>query len=377
MGSSIAYHLLISDPSLSVAVFERDSSYEQASTVLSDGNIRIQFNLEENIKISQHTLQVLETFADDMETPGFRPIVSARRQGNLFLVDDSGKADAITGMKTQQALGCDVEWLDDHSIAERYHIYESRGVIGGTLGSDDGSVDPTALLRGYRSKAIDLGAEFVESSVTDLIANDSRIRGLRLDSGDEIRCELVVLAAGAWSPGLAAGIGVELGVKPIMRTVYVVMTPFPAEGIPSVFLPSGIHAISESENVWLMGWSRPEDPVGFEFAAGSRQRFDDLIWPGLVSTLPAFDQLQVERSWAGLYAVNTLDGNAILGEWPETQGLFLATGFSGHGLQQAPAVGRYLAESILEKPHELDLHRFGGQRVLDGEPLHEHAGRII
>ena len=109
----------------------------------------------------------------------------------------------------------------------------------------------------------------------------------------------------------------------------------------------------------------------------NRLSVDDLIWPGLISTLPSFDQLQVERSWAGLYAVNTLDGNAILGEWPETQGLFLATGFSGHGLQQAPAIGRYLAESLLEKPHELDLHRFGGQRVLDGKPLHEHAGRII
>ena len=110
MGSSTAYHLLKADPSLAVAVFERDSSYTKASTVLSDGNVRTQFNLEENIRISQYTLEVLETFANDMETAVSRPEVAARRQGNLFLVDTDGKADAMAGMRTQLALGCDIDW---------------------------------------------------------------------------------------------------------------------------------------------------------------------------------------------------------------------------------------------------------------------------
>jgi sarcosine oxidase len=85
----------------------------------------------------------------------------------------------------------------------------------------------------------------------------------------------------------------------------------------------------------------------------------------------------VESAWAGLYAVNTLDGNAILGEWPELAGLYLATGFSGHGFQQAPAVGRYLSELILGVDPTLDLSRLGGQRVLDNAPVHEQAGRLI
>jgi FAD-dependent oxidoreductase domain-containing protein 1 len=163
----------------------------------------------------------------------------------------------------------------------------------------------------------------------------------------------------------------------VMRTVYVVSTPFSSQGLPSVFLPSGVYAIGEGENTWLMGWSRPEDPVGFDFTPAGRERFEDLLWPALVETLPAFDRLQIERAWAGLYAVNTLDGNAILGEWPEVKGLFLATGFSGHGFQQCPAVGRYLAESILGLPHELDLGRLGAQRILNNEPLYEHAGRLV
>ena len=103
----------------------------------------------------------------------------------------------------------------------------------------------------------------------------------------------------------------------------------------------------------------------------------DQVWPELVGRLPAFERLQVETSWAGLYAVNRMDGNAILGEWPTVGGLHLATGFSGHGFQQAPAVGRYLAEGMLGLPHELDLSRLGTQRVIDNRPLLENAGRLI
>jgi glycine/D-amino acid oxidase-like deaminating enzyme len=162
-----------------------------------------------------------------------------------------------------------------------------------------------------------------------------------------------------------------------MRTVYVVSTTVPTTGLPSVFLPSGLYAIPEGESTWLMGWSQPTDPVGFEFRPASHDRFMDLMWPELVSYLPAFDSLRVERSWAGIYDVNTLDGNAIIGGWPLISGLYVVSGFSGHGFQQAPAVGRFLAESILGQRHELDLSRLGPHRILDGTPLFEHAGRLI
>ena len=125
-----------------------------------------------------------------------------------------------------------------------------------------------------------------------------------------------------------------------------------------------------------IAWSQPDDPVGFDFTV-QRSKFYDLIWPELVQHFPSFDRLEVTGSWAGLYAVNTLDGNAILGEWPTVRGLHICTGFSGHGFQQCHAVGRYLAELILESDHKLDLSRLGPQRIIDGTPLHEHAGRLI
>src|SRR5688500_10417330 len=133
MGSSTAYHLMRADPSLSVVVVERDSSYARASTILSDGNVRIQFNLEENIRMSQYALEVLRTFDYDMATASFRPDVGARHQGNLFLAYETGKTEAMSGIETQRELGCDVTWLAGDEIQGRFPGLRLRGLVGGSF----------------------------------------------------------------------------------------------------------------------------------------------------------------------------------------------------------------------------------------------------
>jgi FAD-dependent oxidoreductase domain-containing protein 1 len=135
-------------------------------------------------------------------------------------------------------------------------------------------------------------------------------------------------------------------------------------------LPSGLYFRSETGGLILLGKSMEEDPVGFDFSWDDK-RFTDRLWPELADFVPAFDTLKLIRGWAGLYAVNTLDGNAILGEWPELMGFFLANGFSGHGLQQGPAVGRYLAELITGQTPTLDLSKFSPERILERRPLSE------
>jgi glycine/D-amino acid oxidase-like deaminating enzyme len=135
-------------------------------------------------------------------------------------------------------------------------------------------------------------------------------------------------------------------------------------------LPSGFYFRTETGGLILMGWSLPEDPVGFDFS-WDRERYMDLMWPTLAEFVPTFDTAKLMRGWAGLYADNTLDHNAILGPWPELKGLFLANGFSGHGLQQAPAVGRYMAERILGLTPTLDLSIFTPDRILENKPVSE------
>jgi FAD-dependent oxidoreductase domain-containing protein 1 len=375
MGSATAYHLARIDPSLRVVVIEKDPSYRYSSTLLSDGNVRVQFNLEENIRISQYGFEVMETFAEDMAVGEFHPDPAPRHQGNLFLAAAEHEAGARQGMDRQIVLGCEVEWLDADEVARRHPPYAGTGYIGGTFSQIDGSVDPNAVLHGYRRKAASMGIQYLKAEVSQVLADDGMITGVELSHGSRVDAPIVMNAAGAWGTALAATVGVALPVLPVMRTVYVVETPLKAK-LPSVFLPNGIYLIPEHEGSFAVGWSLPDDPVGFDFSF-SRERFEEVIWPALVETMPTFETLRVTGGWSGLYAVNTFDGNAILGEWPELRGLYLANGFSGHGFQQGHAVGRYIAELMTGQSPSLDLSRFGPERIIRGEPYPEHAGRII
>lgn len=379
MGWAAAHHLLSIDAHADVTVVERDPSLRRSSTLLSDGNVRIQFNLEENIAISQYAMECLETFGDDLEVGNHRPDPAMRKQGNLFLVDEGGRREAEAGLLLQQRKGCDSVWLDMAGIAARYPVLASEAFVGGTFGPSDGSVDPTAVVEGYRRRSLAQGAEMLHAGASALVLEGDRVTGVRLEDGSSVGADVVVVCAGAWSPALLATVGVSIPVDAVMRTVFVVAADLDVVGqdLPSFFLPSGVYGIPEADRTFLMAWSTDDDPVGFDFTPAPRARFYDVIWPELISVMPAFDRLEVVRSWAGLYAQNRLDANGIIGEWPGIGGLYLATGFSGHGFQQCHAVGRYLAESIADVTRTLDLSRLGPERIIAGVPLFEHAGRII
>ncbi len=375
MGSATAYWLLRYDPAIRVAVLDRDMTFARSSTLRCDGNVRIQFNLPENIAISQFAMDFLEDFSQTMAVGDWHPDPSCRRQGNLFLVQRGGEDDARHGLDAQTRLGESVEWLSADEIAAAYPPYTGTTYVAGTLGRRDGSVDPAAVLEGYRRKAASLGARYMEAEVRAVLRNEQAVTGVDI-GGDIVSAPVVVNAAGAWCTDLAKTAAITLPVKPIMRSVFVLEADIDSEHLPSAFAPSGLYVLAEPGNTYLVAWSLPNDPVGYDFSV-SRQHFDETIWPELVGNFPAFEAVRVVRGWAGLYANNDLDGNGIIGEWPELEGFYLANGFSGHGFQQCHAVGRHLAELILGRPASLDLSRLSPARILRNEPVYEHAGRLI
>jgi FAD-dependent oxidoreductase domain-containing protein 1 len=377
MGCATAYYLRKKDPNIKVLIIEKDPTYEFCSTVLSDANIRLQFNVKENIQISQYGLEVLATFSEDMAIDGVKPDIAFRQQGNLFLTDEAGKSTALKGLANQQNLGCPVAWLSPTEIKTRFPLYAVDQLAGGTLGSLDGTMDANAVLIGYKNKATELGAEFITGEVAKVLQNEKRVQGVRLVSGAEISAQYVVNSAGAWAPKLAQTVGVNLPIDPIKRQVFVIETNVATEIVyPLTVFPSGLYLIQEHANIFLTGKILPEDPIGFEFN-WDRQIFMDHLWPELYEYIPAFDQLKIARGWAGLYAVNTFDGNAILGEWPQLPGFILANGFSGHGFQQGHAVGRYLAELILGETPTLDLSIFSPLRILGNKPVFESEHKLV
>ncbi|MGA8179005.1 MAG: FAD-binding oxidoreductase [Desulfobacterales bacterium] len=371
MGSAVAYYLKQADASVDVAVVEMDPTYSRASTTLSLANVRIQFSLEKNIRISQFTFKVLENFEEEMAVGDHRPNITFRREGNLFLVDDSGMQTAEAAVSLQKRLGCRVEWWTPDIIKQNYPLYAPDYLAGGTFSLPDGHFDAYAFLMGYKRKARSMGTRYIEDRVSEVLTAGSRVSGVRLASGESMSAGCVVNCAGAWAAGIARSARIDLPVDPVKRQVFVLDTAVKPQGpLPLTILPSGLYFRTETGGRILLGKSMPQDPVGFDFSWNDK-RFFDILWPELAEFVPAFDTLKLLRGWAGLYAVNTLDGNAILGEWPELKGFFLANGFSGHGLQQAPAVGRYLSELILKLPPTLDLSCFGAGRIIENRPLSE------
>ena len=375
MGSATAFYLMRADRELKVVVVERDPTYSQASTTLSAANVRIQFSLPENIQISQYTTEVLENFENVMAVEGVKPRVYFRQEGNLFLVDENGRTVAEKAMARQQRLGCQVAWWSPQKIEEQYPMYNTAGLTGGTFGPQDGHFDAYAVLMGYKAKARSLNAEYIKDEVLEITTRQGCVSGVKLAEQGQLTAPRVINCAGAWASQVAATAGVELPVVPVKRQVFVLDTAVkPERPLPLTVLPSGLYFRAETGGVILLGKSMDEDPVGFSFTWDDK-RFMEILWPELAAFVPSFDRLRLVRGWGGLYAVNTLDGNAILGEWPEIKGFYLANGFSGHGLQQGPAVGRYLSELILNRPLSLDLSVFSPERILANQPLSE-AGLV-
>jgi len=371
MGSATAYYLTKIDDKLKVAVVERDPTYTQASTTLSMANVRIQFSLKENILISQYAFNVLENFENEMAVNEERPRISYRREGNLFLVDESSHKAALEALTLQKSLGCHVEWWSTGKIKEKYPLYEPAGLKGGTFGPQDGHIDAYAVLMAYKAKARTQGAEYIEDEVVKPVTYGNKIAGVKLASDQQLTSGYVVNCAGAWAANVAKSAGVSLPIDPVKRQVFAFDPAVkPGSPLPLTNLPSGLYFRTETGGLILVGKSMEEDPIGYDFT-WDQTRFMEKLWIELAEFVPAFDTLKLVRGWAGLYAVNTFDGNAILGEWPELKGFYLANGFSGHGLQQGPAVGRYISELITGQTPTLDLSAFRPERIFENKPLKE------
>jgi glycine/D-amino acid oxidase-like deaminating enzyme len=372
MGSSTAYHLMTADK-LKIAVIEKDPTYARASTPLSIGNVRTQFNLKENVQISQYAYSFLETFEETMAVNDVRPHIAWHREGNLFLVEADNRDCARQEMAMQQNLGCNIEWWSKEKLAQRMPQCELNGFVGATYGPDEGTMDPHAVLMGFKAKAKSLGAEYLTDEVVAVTTDKGCVTGVNLASGQALAAKVVLNCAGPWAGEIAKTAGVDIPVVPVKRQVFVVDPKVKQESLPRLtVLPSGLYIARETGGMLFVSKTMAEDPVGFDFTWEDK-RFMEVVWPELAEFIPELETLKLIRGWAGLYAVNTLDANAILGEWPELKGFYLANGFSGHGFQQAAAVGRHLSELILGSDPSMDLSVFGTQRIVEKKPIITNA----
>ncbi len=227
-------------------------------------------------------------------------------------------------------------------------------------------------MQALRRKARALGVETLAGEVATIRLEGGRATGVSLADGTFIDAGAVVLAAGTGTPALAAPAGVALPVEARKRMVFTFACREPLAGFPLLIDPTGVYVRPEGD-LYVCGAAPPpdRDPPATDFTV-DHAFFEETIWPVLAKRVPAFERIRPGRAWAGHYDFNTFDQNAIVGPLPGLANLFVATGFSGHGLQQAPAVGRGLAELIVHGEYRsLDLTPLGHARIAAGRPLIE------
>ena len=371
MGSALAYWLTRLEPSASVVVIERDPTYATASSALSAASIRQQFTTPVNIRIAQASIEILRTAGELLEVDGARPDIGLTEAGYLFLAGQAGVESLRQAHAIQTQHGAEIALLAPAQLAERFPWLETADLAAGTLGvRGEGWFDGYLLLTGFIRKARSQGVRFMRSEVSDLEVRDRRIATVGLADGSRISCGHVVNAAGPWARSVAQLAGVALPVFARRRTAYVVACRAELRPFPLLIDTSGFWIRPEGAG-FIAGLSPSADPDDPPLEP-EYEAFEASLWPALAARMPAFEAAKLERAWAGYYEMNVFDHNGVVGWHPEIGNLGFMNGFSGHGMQQGPVVGRGMAELILRGRFEtLDLADLGFERLIEGRPLLE------
>ncbi|TPK93259.1 MULTISPECIES: FAD-binding oxidoreductase [unclassified Mesorhizobium] len=372
VGSSVAYYLREEGFTGSIALIERDPQFSHAATTLSLASIRQQFSIPENIRLSQFTLKLFrrlkEVFGADAD-------IGFREGGYLILAGEAGLPILKANHETQIAEGSDILLEDAGQLARRFPWLSVEGITAGAFGcSGEGWFDAHALLTLFRKALRDKKIDFIAASATGIAREGNRVTGVSLDNGETLAAGIVVNAAGPNAGKVAGFAGLALPVEPRKRNVFVFEAREKYADMPLLVDPSGIYVRPEG-SVYLTGGAEPEegdvapDPKDFDV---NWPLFEEVIWPTLAARIPAFEAIKPTRAWVGHYDYNTLDQNAVIGPHPEVENFLFVNGFSGHGLQQAPAVGKSLAELIVHGGYRtVDCRAFGYERVAEGRAFRE------
>jgi sarcosine oxidase subunit beta len=367
IGCSVAFHLTRRGVRR-VAIVEREPMPGTGSTSKANGGIRAQFTTTVNVAMSLRSMDILDALALEIGEP---PIY--RKAGYLFLTASPERLAAMErAVAFQRSLGVTVELLDRDAAIQLAPFVEGSDLVGGTFGARDGFIDPGALASFFLREATLTGVELVCGAGVVSIDRTPEGSFLVTTTAGKREAGVVVIAAGAWSAGVAAAAGVDVPVQPVRR--HLLMTG-PCPTLPPVIpmtidADTGILIRREGDRV-LVAYSNPDEPAGF--VTGFDPSFPERIVEPFERRFPrvAAAGLDLRRGWAGLYEV-TPDHHAIVGEVSGAPGFFLATGFSGHGIMHAPAAGEAVAEWITGgRATSVDISPLALERFARGATIHE------
>ncbi|RJE81943.1 NAD(P)/FAD-dependent oxidoreductase [Paracoccus onubensis] len=383
IGSAVAYYLTANpDFAGSVLVIERDPTYANASTALSSSSIRTQFSNEINVRMSQYGFEVIQEFSSMMAAGDHRPDLNFHPGGYLFMASTEDGVETLREKhRVQRACGADVILWTPEELAHAFPHLRVDDILLASYGrSGEGWFDNMGMMQGFKARARAQGAEYLSDEVTAIGHDGQRAGSVTLKSGRQINAGWIVNASGPRAALTARMAGLDIPVEPRKRTSFVFDCARSPEGsarvndgrLPLMVDVSGVYCRPEGR--YFLTGAPPHndvavDPDDFE---PRYEEFEDIIWPALAARSEAFEAIKPVNQWAGHYAFNVLDHNLILGPNPQMPNFIFANGFSGHGLQQAPATGRGVSELIVYGGFRtLDLSELGFERVLENRPFLE------
>ena len=379
-GSSVSW-FLASNPDFdgSILVVERDPSYSMCSTAHTNSCIRQQFSRELNVRISQFGVEFIKNFREFMGGDERVPELVLQSYGYMYLADNDDFASTLKESQvTQQALGAGTKYMTAEEIKQAYPFYNMDDIIGGNHNlKDEGYFDGGTLFDWWKRSGKERGVEYIDNEVVSMSMNPqgTKVESVQLKSGESIDCDTIVNASGPRAILTCRMAGIEIPVEPRKRYTFIFDAEHPLDrDLPLTIDPSGVHMRTDGA-YYLAGCPPDEDPaVDYDDFVEDHSIWQEKAWPAIAHRVPQFEAIKLINSWAGHYAYNTLDHNAILGPHTQVSNFIFVNGFSGHGLQQSPAMGRGISELITYGEYRsLDLSPFGYERIEKNEPFNEKA----
>jgi len=380
IGSSVAWFLSNNtDFDGSILVVEKDPTYEYSSTSHTNSCMRQQFSVEINIRISQFAADFVNNFQEQFDNDPRVPELSIQSYGYMYLANNQEFANALRRSQAIQAqCGAGTKTLSPEEVARDYPFYYLDDIVAANHNLvNEGYYDGNTVFDWWKRSAKEKGAEYIANEVVSMQKNalGDKVESIYLASGERISCGHVVNASGPRAALTSRMADIELPVEPRKRYSYIFEAAQPLDrDLPLTIDPSGVHVRSEGA-YYLAGCPPDDDPaVDYDDFVEDLSLWENKVWPAIANRIPQFEAIKVINSWVGHYAYNTLDQNAIVGAHSQVENFIFVNGFSGHGFQQAPAMGRGVSELITYGEFRaLDLSPFSYQRIADDKPFIEQA----
>ena len=380
LGSSVAWFTMMNpDFNGSLLVVEKDPTYEFTSTAHTNSCMRQQFSNPINVQVSQFAAEFVKNFRDFFGGDDRVPNISLQSYGYMYLANNPEFAETLKeAQQIQASLGSGTKFMTADEIARDYPFYNLDGIIGANHNLiDEGYFDGGTIFDWWKRSAREHGAEYVTNEVVAMTKNaaGTKVESVTLESGEVINCGKVVNASGPRASLTAAMAGIEIPVEPRKRYTFIFEAEKPLDrDLPLTIDPSGVHMRTDGQ-YYLAGCPPYEDPaVDHDDFVQDHSIWEEKVWPVLATRVPQFEAIKLRNSWAGHYSFNTLDQNAIIGPHTQVENFIFVNGFSGHGFQQSPAMGRGISEILTYGEFRtLDLTPFSYERIEKGEKFPEKA----